>query len=213
MRLELVADDVVVPLRIARRAVDDVDEDPRPLDVAQERVAEAGPAADAPSISPGTSAIVGPALVAAVVRIGEVQDAEVRLEGRERVVGDLRRGRGEGGEERRLAGVRQADEADVGDQPELEPEPALLAGLALLGVLRRLVGGRLEVGVAEPAAAAARDCAAWPDCDEVGEELAGLVVVDGRARRDVEDQVVAGRAVPPRTLGPRPPGVALKWCL
>ena len=40
--LELVPDDVVVPPRIARRAVHDVDQDPRPLDVAQERVAEAG---------------------------------------------------------------------------------------------------------------------------------------------------------------------------
>ena len=38
---QLVADDVVVPVRIAAGAVDDVDEDPRPLDVAQERVAEA----------------------------------------------------------------------------------------------------------------------------------------------------------------------------
>ena len=42
VRPQLLADDVVVPLGIARRAVDDVDEDPRPLDVAQERVAEAG---------------------------------------------------------------------------------------------------------------------------------------------------------------------------
>ena len=47
VRPELVADDVVVPLRVARRAVDDVDEDPRPLDVPQERMAEAGAAAGA----------------------------------------------------------------------------------------------------------------------------------------------------------------------
>ena len=42
MGAELLADDLVVPGRVARRAVDDVDEDPRPLDVAQEGVAEAG---------------------------------------------------------------------------------------------------------------------------------------------------------------------------
>ena len=47
VRPELLADDVVVPLGVARRAVDDVDEHPRPLDVAQERVAEAGAAAGA----------------------------------------------------------------------------------------------------------------------------------------------------------------------
>ena len=44
---ELLADDLVVPLGIARRAVDDVDEDARPLDVAQEGVAEAGAGAGA----------------------------------------------------------------------------------------------------------------------------------------------------------------------
>ena len=56
---QLVADDVVVPDRVARRAVDDVDEDPGPLDVAQERVAETGPPTRRPRSGPGTSAIVG----------------------------------------------------------------------------------------------------------------------------------------------------------
>ena len=95
------------------------------------------------------------------------------------------RGR-DGGEDRRLAGVRQADEPDVGDEPELETEPVLRARFALLGVLGRLVGGGLEVGVAEAAAPAARDERRLADRDEVREQLAGLVVVDGRAGRDVE---------------------------
>ncbi len=135
-----------------------------------------------------------------LVLVAEVHDAEVRLEGRERVVGDLGRGRGERGEERRLAGVRQADEADVGDEPELEAEPALLARLALLGVLGGLVGRRREVRVAEAAAAAARDHRLLAGGDEVGDQRAGLVVEDGRAGRDVEDEVVAGLAVAPRPL-------------
>ena len=63
VRPQLVADDVVVPLGVARRAVDDVDEDPRPLDVAQERVAEAGPAAGALD-EPGDVGDRRPALVA-----------------------------------------------------------------------------------------------------------------------------------------------------
>ncbi len=156
-----------------------MDEDPRPLDVAQEGVAEAGPVAGALD-EPGHVGDRRPALVL----VAEVHDAEVRLERRERVVGDLRRGRGQGREERRLAGVRQPDEADVGDEPQLEAEPALLAGLALLGVLGGLVGGRREVGVAEAAAAAARDHRLLADRDEVGDQLAGLVVVDGRPGRD-----------------------------
>ena len=48
VRPQLLADDLVVPLGIARRAIDDVDEDARPLDVAQERVTEAGPARTRP---------------------------------------------------------------------------------------------------------------------------------------------------------------------
>ena len=130
MRPELLADDVVVPFRVARRAVDDVDQDPGPLDVAQEGVPEAGPAAGALD----EAWDVGDRRPAVIV-VAQVQDPEVRLEGRERVVGDLGRGRGDGAEDRGLAGVRQPDETDVGDEPELEAEPALGAGLALLRVL------------------------------------------------------------------------------
>ena len=42
--------------------------------------------------------------------------------------------------------------------------------------------------------------AVWPTRDEVGDQLAGRVVEDGRPGRDVEDEVVAGLAVPPRAL-------------
>ena len=42
--------------------------------------------------------------------------------------------------------------------------------------------------------------ARWPTATRSREELAGLVVVDGRAGRDVEDQVVAGLAVAARAL-------------
>ena len=77
---------------------------------------------------------------------------------------------------------------------------ALGARLALLGVLWGLVGRRLEVGVAEAAAPAARDERRLAGGDQIGQQLAGLVVVDRGPGRDVEDQVVAGAAVSP---GPR----------
>src|SRR4029077_6448469 len=110
---ELLADDVVVPARVARRAVDDVDQDPRPFDMAQEGMTETGAAAgtldEAGDVGDGR-----PALVA----VAEVEHAEVRLEGRERIVRDLR-GRGrDRREDRGFARVRQPDEADVGDEPE-----------------------------------------------------------------------------------------------
>ncbi len=148
----------------------------------------------APSMRPGH---VGDRR-APLVLLAEIEHPEVRLEGRERVVGDLRPGRGERREEGRLARVRQPDEADVGDQPELEADPALLARLALLGVLRGPVGRRGEVDVAEPPTAAPGDHGQLLDRDEVGDELAARVVVDGRPRWDREDEIAAGLAVTAR---------------
>src|SRR6185436_7643466 len=87
---KLLADDVVVPGWVARRAVDEVDEDPRPLDVPQERVAQARPGAGALD-QPGDVGYRG----APLVLVAEVHDPEVGLERRERVIGDLR---GRGGE-------------------------------------------------------------------------------------------------------------------
>ena len=68
---------------------------------------------------------------------------------------------------------------------------------------------RLEVGVAETAASAARDHRVLADGDEVRQELAGLVGVDRGAGRHVEDQVVAGPCRGAARCVPRPPGVAL----
>ncbi len=193
MRAKLLADDVVVPCRVSRCAVDDVDEDPRPLDMAQEGMAEAGAAAR----SLDEAGHVGDRRSPFVV-VAEIHDPEVRFERGERVVRDLGRRGGDRGEDRRLARVGQPDEPDVGDQPELQADPALGARLTLLGVLRRLVGRGLEVRVAEPAATAAGDHRALADRDQVRHERAGLVVVDRRAGRHVEDQVVAGPTVPSR---------------
>jgi len=82
--LELVADDGVVPLRVRVTAVDDVDEDPRPLDVAQEGVAQ--PRAGRGSLDESRHVRDrGPALVVRAER----HDAEVRLQRREGVCGDL----------------------------------------------------------------------------------------------------------------------------
>ena len=57
-------------------------------------------------------------------------DAELRRERRERIVGDLGpRGRNRA-DQRRLAGVGQAEQADVGEHAQLELHAQLLALLA-----------------------------------------------------------------------------------
>jgi hypothetical protein len=156
VRTQLVADDLEVPVGIAATPVDDLHEHTGPLDVAQERMPEsrarACPFDEPRHIGEGGSAEVG-------VETGrfarEIHHAEVRLEGGEGVVSDLRRRRGQRGEQRRLAGIGQPDKTDVGDQPQLEADPALLARLALLGVAGGLVGRGREVDVAEATSAAA----------------------------------------------------------
>ena len=71
--------------------------------------------------------------------VAELHDAEVGRERRERIVGDLGPRGGDDRQQRRLAGVRLADEPDVGDELELELERARLAVLARLILARRLM--------------------------------------------------------------------------
>ena len=83
------------------------------------------------------------------------EHAEHRRERRERIVGDLRRGAGQAREQRGLAGVGEADEADVGEQLQRELDPALLTAETTLGEAWRLARGSGEALVALAAAAAA----------------------------------------------------------
>ena len=80
---------------------------------------------------------VGDDELAAVRRLDR---AEHRLERRERILGDLRPRVRDPREQRRLAGVRQADERRVGEQLQAQLDVALLAGQADLGEARRLPG-------------------------------------------------------------------------
>ena len=86
----------------------------------------------------------------------ERHDAELRYECGERIVGDLRASRGNHADQRRLAGVGQADDTDVGQQLELQLEAPRLSLLAGIGAARRLIrrGGETSVAAtATPAVA------------------------------------------------------------
>src|SRR4029453_755444 len=65
--------------------------------------------------------------------LGDAGDAGGGGGGGERVAGARRRRRGEGADERRLADVREAEEARVGKDAELEAKLAALARPARLG--------------------------------------------------------------------------------
>ena len=72
----------------------------------------------------------------------DADDAELRMQGCERIVADLRLGGRDDGQERRLAGVRQTDQPGVGDQLEPQHQSALLAELPRICATGRLVGRR-----------------------------------------------------------------------
>ena len=144
--LELGAHGLVGLAGMLAGAVDQMQQHAAALDVAEEAVAEARAFVRAFD----QAGNVGQHELAAVA----LDHAELRVERGEGIVGDLRLGRAHRGEERRLAGVRQPDQAGVGDQLQPQPDPALLAVLAGIGVARRAVGRRLEMRVAEAAVAA-----------------------------------------------------------
>ena len=126
--------------------------------------------------------------------VADLDDAEVGLEGGEGVVGDLGAGGGEARDQRGLADVGVADEADVGEEAELEAIVVGFAGAAEFMFARGLVGGGGEVLVAAAAATAAGDDDLVVGVGEVVDELAGVVVVEDGADGDFEDGVLAGGA-------------------
>src|SRR5712691_11988902 len=71
-------------------------------------------------------------------------DAEVGDERGEGIVSDLRLRRADDRDQRRLPGVWQADDSDIGDQLQLDEQFALFAGITGLREPRRLARGRRE---------------------------------------------------------------------
>ena len=125
------------------------------------------------------------------VGVTSTDDPKVRMQGREGIVGDLRFGRRDRGEERRLAGVGQADEAGIGDQLHAQPDRQFLGGQARIGPARRLVGGRLKMGVAEATIATLGDPHPLARCREVGKQGVLILGEDLSARRQLDDAVFA----------------------
>ena len=181
--------------------VDEHQQDPGPLHVTKELVAQA-PALGRPLDE--TRDIGHHELVAV-----EADHAQVGLEGRERVIGDLGLGGRDPGDQRALAGVREAHQSHIGHEPELEAQPALLAHLALLGEGRGPTAIGEEAGVAPTAPAAPRRQPRVPCPNQIGHNSA-LLVRDGDPHvgtgRSVPGPALAVRAVPGPTVGVVPKG-------
>ena len=177
--------------------VDQVDEQAGPLDVPEELVAQA-----VPLVRPLDQARdvgdherpVGP----------RVDGPQVGILGRERIIGDLGMGPRDPREQGRLAGVRQPDEPDVGDDLQLQADPALLAGLPVLDLPRGPVGARLEMGVAIPAPSPLGDGHPIVGMLHVLQDVALVAVADDRADGDLDHEVGGAPAGASGTLAVLP---------
>src|SRR5262247_3800699 len=187
IRFELRAHGLVGRARMLGRAVDEMQEHAAALDVAEKTVAESRAFMRALDQARNISEYE----LAAV----DLDHAELGMQCRERVVGDLRLGRAHRREEGRLARVGQPDNAGVRNQLEAQPDRELLARLAGIGMARRTVGRTLEMGVAEAALTAAREHRPLTYIGEVREQGLAILLVDLRAGRHLEHDIVAARAV------------------
>ena len=119
--------------------------------------------------------------------------AEHRRERRERILGDLRPRVRDPCQERRLAGVRQADEGRIREQLQPQLDHALVAGHADLGVARRLTSRRCEALVAPTAGAALCDDDPRAGVCEIGDQPV-VRIEHLRADRYLEHDVGAALA-------------------
>ena len=197
---QLAVDRVVAAGDLAgvRAGLDQVDQQARPLEVGEELVAEA----DARARPLQQAGDVGDRHLAAVVGLDR---AEHRLDGRERVVGDLRPGVRDPAQERRLAGVGEPEQRRVGHELEPQLEPHLIAGLAHLGRLGRPAAGRRVVAVARAARAAPRHGDARARVGQVGDQLVGVADPHLRADRHHQLDPISAAAGLARALAVRAP--------
>jgi hypothetical protein len=200
VRLQLLADDLEVVHRLTAGLAGDVHQMHQhfgAFDVLQELVAE--PMSFVGALDESGHVGDDEAAIAA-----QRHDAEVGRERGEGVVGDLRtRGR-DARDERGLAGVGEADQADVGDQLQAQVEQLLLAGDAGLGAPWCAVGGRDEPCVAASAPAALGDQHALPLLDQIGELVSVPFAVFSKTSVPIGTATSRSLAVHPVRLEPWP---------
>ena len=128
----------------------------------------------------------------------QLHDAQIRRQRGERIIGDLGTCGGDAGDERRLAGIGEADQTDVGEQLQFEPKVFDLAGLAWLDLPRRAIGRCGEPGVAHAPASAVCNEHALTFFGEVRKEpvrLAGIASLLVHERPDRYRQLEIGASV------------------
>ena len=106
------------------------------------------------------------------MKVGILDDADLRMQRGKGIRRNLRSRVRDGLEQGGLAGVRVADQADIGDHAQFEQEIAFLARLARLREARGLSPRRGEVAVAQAAATAFAQHELLTVLGEVGDQFA-----------------------------------------
>ena len=117
------------------------------------------------------------------------------MQRRERIGGNLRPCGRHSCKKGRFSGIGQADQADIGDELESQPQGTLDAFLAGIGMARRLVGRGFEMRVAEPAIATARQQEALAFRRQVADQRLVVFLEDLRANRHPENRILAPGAI------------------
>src|SRR5215472_11986604 len=185
--LELAAHGLVGLAGMLAGRIDQMQQHAAALDVTEEAVAKARAFMRALD-QPGN---VGQHELAAV----GIHHAELRMQRGEGIVRDLRPRRADLAEQGRFAGIGQPDETGIGDQFQPQPDPALLAGLARIGVARRAVGRGLEMRIAEAAVAAFGEHELLAELGEVVDQRLAILVEYLRADRHLQHDRLAARAM------------------
>ena len=128
------------------------------------------------------------------VAVARVDDAQMRMQGGERIVGDPGPGARNPGEEGRFAGIRQADQPGIGNQLQAQPQRAFLAGPARFAAARRAVGRALEMDVAAPAIAALGEQRPVADRYQIGHQGLPVLLENLGAGRHRDREVGPRRA-------------------
>ena len=122
-------------------------------------------------------------------------DAQVWLKGGERIVGDFWLGGRNHREQGAFTCVRETHQSHICQHLQLHNHRLFHSVLASLGVAWSLVGGSLEVGVAQTATAAAEQLHNLAVFGHIAEKLARLGIVNGSAARHFYGTVFAVFAV------------------
>ena len=135
----------------------------------------------------------------------DAHDTQIRVQGCEWIVRDFGPRIRDRRDQRALAGVRHAEQADVGQHAQLELELFPLSRPARRFLPRCAIGTGLEVQVAEAAVTSLADQYALTRHQQFGKDLIGFDISEDRPHRHAQDDVGARRTKLVRTT----PGLAV----